>query len=47
MTKTLQEQLMNVLLVTAAQDVDYALTLDDATVTMSGTWSGQPTWRLG
>ena len=35
MTKTLQEQLMNVLLVTAAQNVDYALTVDEETVTMS------------
>ena len=47
MTKTLQEQLMNVLLVTAAQDVDYALTVDDETFTMSGTWSRPPTSRLG
>ena len=31
MTKTLQEQLMNVLLVTAAQNVDYALTVDGET----------------
>ena len=31
MTKTLPEQLMNVLLVTAAQNVDYALTVDGET----------------
>ena len=31
MTKTVQEQLMNVLLVTAAQNVDYALTVDGET----------------
>ena len=42
MTKTQQEQLMNVLLVTAAQDVDYAVTIDDDTVAMSGTWSRPP-----
>ena len=46
MTKTLQEQLMNVLLVTAAQDVDNSLTLDDETITMSCTWSRQPTSHL-
>ena len=33
MTKTLQEQLMDVLLVTAAPDVAYALTVDEETVT--------------
>ena len=43
MTKTLQEQLTNVLLVTAAHEVDNALTIDDETVTMSGTWSRSPT----
>ena len=43
MTKTLQEQLMNVLLVTAAQDFNYALTVDEETVTTSRRCTRPPT----